>query len=136
MKAKGIKLICNFHNIFESTYVFGAFSPLNGDILVMELPYCDGDNFQIFFIELSNKKPTECKVVILDNCRFHNGKSLIILQNIALIFIPLYSPELNPAELVWLNMKRKMTNIVYKTIEELKLKINEIVKKLITEDFI
>lgn len=67
---------------------------------------------------------------------FHKGKSLIITQNIALIFLPLYSPELNPAELVWLHMKRKTTNIIYKTMDELKLKINEITKELITEEFI
>jgi hypothetical protein len=33
-------------------------------------------------------------------------------------------------------MKRKMTNKIYKTIEELKLKIDEIVNELITEKFI
>lgn len=102
----------------------------------MELPYCNGDNFQIFLNELSNKNPTEYKVVVLDNGRFHKGKSLIIPQNIVLIFLPPYSPELNPAELVWLNMKRKTTNIIYKTMGELKLKINEIVKELINEKFV
>lgn len=102
----------------------------------MELPHCNGDNFQIFLNELSNKNPTELKIVVLDNGRFHKGKSLIIPQNIRLVFLPPYSPELNPAELVWLNMKRKMTNIIYKTMEELKLKIEEIVNELITQEFI
>jgi transposase len=102
----------------------------------MELPNCNGDNFQIFLNELSNKKPEEFKVVILDNGAFHKGKALIIPENITLLFLPPYSPELNPAELVWLNMKRKTTNIIYKTMEELKEKINEIVKNLINEEFI
>jgi transposase len=136
LTAKGVKPICTYQNIFKSTYVFGAFSPMNGDSLVMELPYCNGDNFQIFLNELSNKNAEEFKVIVLDNGRFHKGKSLIIPKNIALIFLPPYSPELNPAELVWLNMKRKTTNIIYKTMDELKLKINEIVKELITEEFI
>lgn len=102
----------------------------------MELPYCNGENFQIFLNELSSKNPSEFKVVILDNGRFHKGKSLNIPENIALIFLPPYSPELNPAELVWLNMKRKITNKTYKTMDELKIKIEEIVKELITENFI
>ena len=136
LTAKGIKPICTYQNIFKSTYIFGAFSPINGDSLVMELPYCNGDNFQLFINELSNKITTEFKVIILDNGAFHKGKSLIIPQNIALIFLPPYSPELNPAELVWLNMKRKTTNKIYKTMEELKLKLDEIVKELITEKFI
>jgi transposase len=136
LTAKGVKPISTYQNIFKSTYIFGAFSPINGDSLVMELPYCNGDNFQIFLNELSNKNTTEFKVIILDNGAFHKGKSLIIPQNIALIFLPPYSPELNPAELVWLNMKRKTTNKIYKTMEELKLKLDEIVKELITEKFI
>ena len=72
----------------------------------------------------------------MDNGRFHKGKSLIIPQNIALIFLPPYSPELNPAELVWLNMKKKTTNKIYKTMEELRLKIDEIAKEVINEKFI
>ena len=178
LTAKGVKPICTYQNIFKSTYIFGAFSPINGDSLVMELPYCNGDNFQIFLNELSNKNTAEFKVIpirninwsycqfersrepldhldcarcdkkgldfyicligiiILDNGAFHKGKSLIIPENIALIFLPPYSPELNPAELVWLNMKRKTTNKIYKTMEKLKLKLDEIVKELITENFI
>jgi transposase len=85
---------------------------------------------------LSNKNTAEFKVIILDNGRFHKGTSLIIPENIALIFLPPYSPELNPAELVWLNMKRKTTNKIYKTMEELKLKLDQIVKELITKEFI
>ena len=136
LTARGVKPICIYQNIFKSTYIFGAFSPYNGDSLVMELPYCNGDNFQLFLNELSQKNPDEFKVVILDNGRFHKGKSLIIPKNIALVFLPPYSPELNPAELVWLNMKRKTTNKIYKSMEELKTKINEIVKELITNEFI
>ena len=72
----------------------------------------------------------------MDNGCFHKGKSLSIPQNIALVFLPPYSPELNPAELVWLDMKRKTTNKIYKTMEELKLKIDEIAKEVINQKFI
>ena len=102
----------------------------------MELPYCNGDNFQIFLNELSQKNPEEFKVVVLDNGAFHKGKKLIIPNNIALLFLPPYSPELNPAELVWLNIKRKTTNKIYKTMEELKDAINIITRNMINQEFI
>lgn len=102
----------------------------------MELPNCNGDNFQIFLNELSAKKVHELKIVVLDNGAFHKGKSLIIPKNIILVFLPPYSPELNPAELVWLNMKRKMTNVILKNMDELKIKLDQIVKELITEAFV
>jgi transposase len=136
LTAIGVKPVCDFQHVFKSTYVFGAFSPYNGDSLVMELPNCNGDNFQLFLDELSKKNPQEYKIMLLDNGAFHKGKNLIIPKNIRLLFLPPYSPELNPAELVWLNMKRKTTNVVYKTMEELKTKIDEIVNELITPEFI
>ena len=80
--------------------------------------------------------PNEFKVFVLDNGAFHKGKSLIIPDNIALLFLSPYSPELNPAELVWLNLKRKRTNLTYKTMEELKIKLDQIVENLITKEFI
>ena len=152
LTAKGIKPICLFQHVFKSTYVFGAFSPYNGDSLVMELPNCNAENFthifilnfgfrdcfavQIFLDERSKKEPCQYKVIILDNGAFHKAKHLQIPENIGLIFLPPYSPELNPADLVWLNMKRKTTNKSYKTMEILKLKIDEIVDELITSDFV
>ncbi|WP_294267655.1 IS630 family transposase [uncultured Chryseobacterium sp.] len=136
LTAKGVKPICTYQNIFKSTYIFGAFSPYNGDSLVMELPNCNGENFQIFLNELSKMNPAEFKVMILDNGAFHKVKSLIIPKNIALLFLPPYSPELNPAELVWLQMKRKMTHKIYKTMEELKTEISKMVKNLITRELI
>lgn len=136
LTARGVKPICTYQNIFKSTYIFGAFSPINGESLVMELPQCNGQNFQIFLNELSGKNPNEFKVIVLDNGAFHKGKSLEIPKNIALVFLPPYSPELNPAELVWLNMKRKLTNKIFKTMDDLKLELNQIVKTMITETFI
>ena len=136
LTAKGVKPICTYQNIFKSTYIFGAFSPYNGDSLVMELPNCNGENFQIFLDELSKNNPEEFKVIILDNGAFHKGKSLKIPENIALIFLPPYSPELNPAELVWLQMKRNTTNKIYQTMEELKMELDKIVENLITKEFI
>lgn len=102
----------------------------------MELPNCNGENFQIFLDELSKTKHEEFKVIMLDNGAFHKAKSLKIPKNIALLFLPPYSPELNPAELVWLNMKRKITNKIYKTMDELKSELNKIVETLITKEFI
>jgi hypothetical protein len=50
LTAIGVKPVCDFQHVFKSTYVFGVFSPYNGDSLVMEL---------------SKKKPKEYKIMIL-----------------------------------------------------------------------
>ena len=118
LTAKGIKPICMFQQVFKSLYLFGAYSPFTGDHFELELPHCNADNFQIFLDELAKMKPEEFKLMLLDNGAFHKAASLIIPDNIALIFIPPYSPELNPAEKIWWRMKRAFTGKLHKSLDE------------------
>lgn len=98
--------------------MFGAFSPLNGDKFLLEMPNCNADNFQVFLDGFSQQNPDEFKIMVLDNGAFHKAKSLVIPANIALIFLPPYCPELNPAENIWAILKRKFTNKLYNTLDE------------------
>ena len=118
LTAKGVKPICRFQQVFESTYLSGAFSPLDGTDFQLILPKCDAAHFQLFLDEFSKEKPNEFKIMVLDNGRFHHAKCLNIPKNIQLIFLPPYSPELNPAEKIWANYKRTFSNKLHKTIEE------------------
>jgi hypothetical protein len=61
LTAKGVKPICPFHQVFKSTYLFGAYSPINGDSLVAEMPHCNADMFQLFLDEFSKHLPSELK---------------------------------------------------------------------------
>ncbi|KAA6338833.1 hypothetical protein EZS27_013181 [termite gut metagenome] len=62
--------------------------------------------------------------MVLDNVRFHHAKRLKpILERyshrIELVFLPSYSPDLNPIERVWWLMRKKVThNRWVKTMEE------------------
>jgi putative transposase len=117
LTAKGVKPVCSYQHKFENTYLYGAFSPINGESLLLELPYCNTECFQLFLNELSNQKPTELKVVVLDNGAFHKSKKLIIPENILLIFLPPYSPELNPAEKIWWYIKQEFVCKSFKDID-------------------
>ena len=64
-------------------------------------------------------KPDELLVIVLDNASFHKAKKLVVPSNIRLIFLPPYSPELNPAEKVWQKFKRAFTNKLFESIEEI-----------------
>jgi len=119
LTAKGVKPICPFHQVFKSLYLYGAFSPVNGDYFMLELPSCNADLFQVFLDELSRQNPDELKLMVLDNGAFHKAMKLKIPDNIIPIFLPPYSPELNPAEKVWAKLKRDFTNRLFKTLDEL-----------------
>ena len=130
LTAKGVKPICRFHQVYSSTWLFGAFSPITGDHLLMEFPTCDADNFQIFLNEIAADNPKTLIIMVLDNGAFHKAKKLEIPDNIKLVFLPPYSPELNPAEKMWARLKRAFTNKLFKSLEEVSVFIDNAAKEI------
>ncbi len=82
------------------------------------MPNCNADNFQVFIDEFSKQNKNVFNIMVLDNGAFHKAKSLNMPDNIALLFLPPYSPELNPAENIWEIFKRKFTNKLHKTLDD------------------
>lgn len=130
LTARGVKPICKFQQVFKSTYLFGAYSPFTGNHFQLEFSHCNAINFQLFLEELAKENPEEFKIVLLDNGAFHKAKSLSIPNNIALLFITPYSPELNPSEKIWWKMKRAFTGKVHKSIDHISDFITKEVHKL------
>jgi transposase len=130
LTAKGVKPICRYHHQYRYTWLFGAFSPITGDSVLMEFPCCNTDAFQIFLDEFANENPTTLIIMVLDNGAFHKAKKLKIPDNIKLLFLPPYSPELNPAEKMWAKLKRAFTNKLFKSLEEISSFIEDAVKEI------
>ena len=122
--------MCLFQQVFKSLYLFGAFSPITGEHFELEMPHCNTDTFQLFLNEFSEKSLLEFKILLLDNGAFHKAKRLVIPDNIALLFIPPYSPELNPAEKIWWKMKRAFSGKMHKSLDNVSAFITNQVKQL------
>ena len=106
---------------------------------VLEFPACDSVCFQVFldtsyFVQstsmFSERKPDELLVMVLDNASFHKAKKLVVPHNVRFIFLPPYSPELNPSEKMWQRFKRAFTNKLFETIEQMKEFIYELVNTI------
>jgi transposase len=136
LTAKGIKPVCPYQHKYENLYLFGAFSPITGSTVMLELPLCNTDMFQQFLDELSKHQPKEYKIVVLDNGAFHKANRLVVPPNIGLLFLPPYSPELNPAEQVWRIIKKEMTNQLYHSLDELSDALKNIIQHKITNQAI
>lgn len=131
--AKGVKPVAPFLHRFDNLYLFGAFSAITGDRFLLEMPCCNSGTFQTFLNELSANNSSEFKILLLDNGAFHHAACLNIPANIALIFLPPYSPELNPAEKMWRYFKDRVSMIAYQSLDNLQQQISTITNLISTE---
>jgi transposase len=134
LTAKGVKPVAPFLHRFDNLYLFGAFSPLTGCSHLLEMPHCNANTFQLFIDYMAIQNATEFKILILDNGAFHHAKKLAIPNNITLLFLPPYSPELNPAEKMWRHFKDRVSMVAYNNIEMLQNQISAIIKNLTIEN--
>ena len=90
--------------------------------------------FQKFLDIFTLQKPAELKIMFLDNGAFHKAKGLKIPENIVLMFLPPYSPELNPAENSWWVLKREINLQVFKSMNELRDFLHPMIIKFVAEN--
>lgn len=73
------------------------------------------------------------KITILDNFRSHHSNIVMetaLLMNIRLIFLPPYSPDLNPLEFIWKSIRRVISTTFIDSEEKLRAKIDESFQEL------
>ena len=136
LTAKGIKPVVDCQHAFNNTYLYGSFSPINGDSFVYEIEGTTSEIFYKYLMAFSKYKPNEYKIILIDNAGFHSLKKYKLPDNIKLIRIPPYSPELNPAEKIWAYIKQYFKNKVFKTIEKVKEWLHDFVKNKLNETLI
>lgn len=120
LSVKGIRPLVKYQHRFKNTYLWGSYSPITGDQFVWEIEGVDKSIFEKYLEEFSKFNPSEFKIMIIDNAKFHSTKNIVIPDNIALINIPPYTPELNPCEQVWQYIKKRYKNKTFETMEDLK----------------
>ena len=75
---------------------------------------------QIFFDEIATRYPTDNVVRVLDGAGWHKSKDFTLPDNLRLLFLPPYSPELNPQEHLWDELREKhFHNRVFDSIDAL-----------------
>lgn len=74
------------------------------------------------------------KIIIIDNAGFHSLTKYDIPENIKLIRIPPYSPELNPSEKIWAYIKQFYKNNVFENIENVKQWLHEFIKDKLNKE--
>lgn len=87
---------------FESAYLFGSVCPSKGIAEGIVMPQVNTEGMSKHLALLSSRlQADEHAVLVCDRASWHRSKSLRVPDNITLLLLPPYSPELNPVEQVW-----------------------------------
>lgn len=106
------------HHIREMRYAYGAVSPHSGEHFFLVMPRSDTACMNRFLEELSKAYPENYIVLICDNAVWHRSKSMVVPSNIIMLHIPPYTPEMNPIEQIWAELRRQgFVNQVFQTLE-------------------
>ncbi len=79
-------------------YAYGAVSPQDGAFDSLVLPHVNSECMQILLDGIANRYPNDNVVMVLDGAGWHKCRDLRLPDNLRLLFLPPYSPELNPQE--------------------------------------
>ena len=91
----------------EYEYAFAALSPHDGVLDTLVLPSVNAEAMGVFLAEVSQRHPGELIVMVLDGAGWHKAKRLLVPANMRLLFLPPWSPQLNPVEHLWDEVREK-----------------------------
>lgn len=116
---KPVRPLCYAMVTQEYTYAYAAVS-VDGELDTLILPHTNSECMQVFIDEVASRHPEDRIVMILDGAGWHTSGLLTIPDKMRLIPLPPYSPELNPTEYLWDELREKsFHNRVFNSIDAL-----------------
>lgn len=103
-------------------YLYGFVQPESGKTSWLLLPTV---NTQVFSLALAafaleqGVGPNKQILLVLDQAGWHKSAGLQIPEGLHLLFLPSYSPELQPAERLWPLSNEPLANRVFSSLDEL-----------------
>lgn len=112
--------------IREYIYLYGAVCPKDGTCVYLIMPASNTACFQIFLDVLSRKFARQDILLVLDGAPNHRCGGLALPGNISPLFLPPYSPQLNPKENLWDEIREKIfKNYALKSIDAVRAKLHQ-----------
>ena len=128
---KGMRPSVPCHHIREYRYAYGAVEAKTGEGFFLVLPYCDTTCMNVFLHEMAKTYPDDELLLVCDGARWHRSNGLKIPENIHLTFIPPYTPEMNPIEQIWKELrKRGFRNEAFTSLDKVIGRLCQTIKNL------
>lgn len=108
----------------ERCSLFGCVEPQSGRVITGHAQRGNASSFFSFLLKVASAYGHQKVYMVLDNASFHHARRLQpVLERyshrLELVFLPAYSPDLNPMERIWWYMRKKIThNRFIQSLEE------------------
>jgi transposase len=108
------------HIVREFIYVFAAVCPKLGRLSALILPRANTEMMSLFLHHLAREFQDAFVILRVDQAGWHQAKQLQVPDNIRLLPQPAHSPELNPAEHLWEELREKaLANRSFESLDSL-----------------
>jgi len=121
-----MRTIIDSQQSFDNRYLFSAVAPLSGKSFhLSRIDGFDSLAAHAFLLELKKEHPDTLVILVWDNAPCHRPKIHKEIPGLIVLFLPPYSPELNPAERFFEELRKATANHIFKSIQEQEQAIEE-----------
>jgi transposase len=118
---------------YDYGYLSVAVNPRSGEMFALVLPDMTIESFQAFIDEFSDFVGEQNAVrLITDGAAAHRSNRIKVKERIGIEHLPAYSPELNPVERLFKELRRKLKNRVFETLSAVEAAVVEAIKPYLT----
>lgn len=115
----GARTVIDSQQSFDNRYLFSAVSPISGDSFHLSgIDGFDSAATHTFLLKLKKQHPDKVVILVWDNAPCHRPRIHRQIPGLIVLFLPPYSPELNPAERFFGELRKATANRIWTTIEE------------------
>ena len=130
----GVRACVPAHHIREYLYLYAATDPFSGAMTSLIHPDVNAHAMSSFLALVANEFPNEQILMVMDGAGWHRAAELVIPDRITILLLPPYSPELNPAEHLWDELREKyFANRVFDDLDAVYSQIITAVRSLIAD---
>jgi putative transposase len=115
-------------------HVFGAYNWHSGFVDALTAPRKNSETFIHFLEQLTATYPRQRLILVMDNASYHHSKATqaalsLFADRILVLWLPKYSPFLNPIERFWLHFKQlAVANRLHRSLDDLQRSVDEVLR--------
>jgi transposase len=117
---------------YQYCYLYAALQPFEGRLISLIMPDMTKESFSVFMeyfhTETTRLYGQEKKVLLITDGAGAHQETVIVHSNITLQKLPAASPELNPVERFFEELRKALSNQVFDTIDAVEDKLCEVLK--------